>query len=105
MAQKTPPSKPLDITLDVQLSLANARALKERLLYGLKQGSKVRLQGNLVERIDTACIQVLAAFFESAQQRKVPAAWLGVSQTLERALARVGLAKLLEAREKDKESQ
>lgn len=100
MARQGAQKKPIDIVLDAQLSMASARALKERLLYGLKQGSKVRLQGELVERIDTACAQVLASFFQTAQQEGRPVAWLGVSLPLERALNRAGLADLLEPRER-----
>lgn len=99
MAQKAMAQKPIDITLDVQLSTASARALKERLLYGMKQGSKVRLQGSHVERMETACAQVLAAFFRDAQEKRLPVTWLGVSPALERALTRTGLAHILQAKE------
>lgn len=99
MAQKGATQKPIDITLDVQLSAASARALKDRLLYGMKQGSKVRLQGSHVERMEAACAQVLAAFFRDAQQKQFPVAWLSVSPALERALTRTGLAHILQAKE------
>lgn len=102
MAQQGAQKKPVDIVLNAQLDMACAKALQERLLYGLKQGAQVRLRGGLVERIDTACIQVLASFFQTAQHQALPVAWLDLSAPLERALQRCGLADLLAPKETKK---
>jgi anti-anti-sigma regulatory factor len=58
-------------------------------------GAAVALDGGAVGRIDTAGVQLLAAFVAEAARRGVDLAWVAVSDTLAGNARRLGLAAAL----------
>ncbi|HEY4144031.1 STAS domain-containing protein [Pinirhizobacter sp.] len=79
------------ITLDADLRLSQAPALRERLLKALGAGSPVTLDGGDVAQVDTAALQVLCAFARDAIGAGLPVGWSRVSPALREGAAMLGL--------------
>jgi len=84
------------LALDADLRIGAAPALRESLLAALSAGEAVTLDGTAVGQIDTAGLQVLAAFSRDARAAGLPVAWAGVSDTLRRGVAALDLTALIE---------
>ena len=78
----------LPATLDRLAAESLCRTVQDRLLTG----QKLRLDGSAVERVSTACVQVLLAASRSATAREVPFTVISPSAALTEALADLGLA-------------
>ncbi|MDR6934976.1 STAS domain-containing protein [Luteibacter sp. 3190] len=97
MAKKSPKDAPREpVALDADLRIAAAPALRETLLAALAAGEPVRIDAGAVAQVDTAGLQVLAAFSRDARAAGVPVAWDGVSDTLRRGVAALDLTALIE---------
>ncbi len=72
-----------------------AAKLKGELLPLLAAGAVARIDGSAVERIDTATLQVLAAFSRDMRASSRPVEWCGQSAVLERAAKALGLSATL----------
>jgi anti-anti-sigma regulatory factor len=83
------------ITLDADLRLSQAQALRERLLKALAARSPVTLDGGDVAQVDTAALQVLCAFTRDAGGLGLPVVWGGVSPVLREGAAMLGLDKTM----------
>jgi anti-anti-sigma regulatory factor len=83
------------IKLESRLDLAAAEALRSTLLEALAASATATLDGSAVESIDTACLQVLAAYAREAAEARRPLAWAGVSPALAGHARRLGLGNLL----------
>jgi chemotaxis protein CheX len=90
-AQEGPSFQALAAVLD----LAAAEGLHQRLLDACLQETPVALDGSAVERISTACAQVLAAGAISARARGLSFTLEAPSPALAAALADLGLAPVL----------
>jgi phospholipid transport system transporter-binding protein len=83
------------ITLDADLRLSQAPALRERLLKALAARSPVTIDGGDVAQVDTAALQVLCAFTRDAAGQGLSVAWGGVSGVLRDGVAMLGLDKTM----------
>ena len=84
------------IALDADLRIGAAPALRDTLLAALGAGAPVDLDGSAVGQIDTAGLQVLAAFSRDARAAGLAVGWTGVSDSLRRGVAVLGLNELIE---------
>jgi anti-anti-sigma regulatory factor len=84
------------LTLDADLRIGTAPALRETLLAALAEGGVVDIDGAAVAQVDTAALQVLAAFSRDARAAGVAVAWTGVSDSLRRGVSTLGLNALIE---------
>ncbi|MGE7136096.1 STAS domain-containing protein [Luteibacter sp. NPDC031894] len=97
MAKKSSKDAPRDpLALDADLRIAAAPALRDTLLAVLAAGGPVELDGTAVAQVDTAALQVLAAFSRDARAAGLPVAWTGVSDSLRRGVSVLGLDALIE---------
>ncbi|KJV27220.1 STAS domain-containing protein [Luteibacter yeojuensis] len=97
MAKKSPQDAiAAPLALEADLRIGAAPALRDTLLAALNAGAAVQLDGNAVAQVDTAALQVLAAFSRDARAASVPVAWLGASDTLRRGVTVLGLDALIE---------
>jgi anti-anti-sigma regulatory factor len=97
MAKKSPKDAPrAPLVLDADLRIGAAPGLRDTLLGVLAAGEPVELDGAAVAQVDTAGLQVLAAFSRDARAKSVPVTWTGVSDPLRRGVSVLGLDALIE---------
>lgn len=84
------------IELGATLDVASASGLKLELGKVFRRKPPFDLDGSLVDRIDTAGLQVLLAFMTEARNRELELKWTGVSDALMSASRMSGLAEKLE---------
>jgi ABC-type transporter Mla MlaB component len=84
------------LRLDAQCTIAQASAVKARLARLLGHPGKVAVDGGAVERIDTACLQLLAAFVRERRAADRPVAWSNASAELIDNARLLGLSAVLE---------
>src|SRR5690606_38453661 len=83
------------LVLQADCTLRQAASLKSSLL-ALKPGAQgATLDGSAVQRIDTAGLQLLAAFAQGEARAGRPLAWAGVSPLLQDAGRVLGLTAVL----------
>ena len=73
----------------------NAEALKALLLDAVATTGAVEVEVGAVERVDTACLQLLTAFARQRTLEGAPVAWRGRSDALVQAVALLGLGSTL----------
>lgn len=88
------------LALQPLLDIKAARPLKEMLLQALAKSEPLTLDASLVERVSTACIQVLLAFASAMAAAGVPFTLAQPSQPLVEAFANLGLGPVLQKWEK-----
>jgi len=79
-----------------------AAKLKSELQTRMEAPGTVRIDASAVERVDTATLQVLAAFFRDMGEASRQAEWCGQSAALERAADTLGLRAALGLAASDK---
>jgi phospholipid transport system transporter-binding protein len=79
------------IVLEGSLDIAGAEQLRERLLQALSAKQNVTVDATNVERVDTAALQVLTAFFKDAVAQNMDIQWQDTSQTFNDAARLLGL--------------
>ena len=79
------------VTLPASCTLREAVAVKAALLPQLDVTCAVTLDVAGIERIDTAALQVLAAFVRVRRQRGAAVEWRGINRTLAGAAGLLGL--------------
>ncbi|MBB3228943.1 anti-anti-sigma regulatory factor [Luteibacter sp. Sphag1AF] len=84
------------LVLDADLRIASAPALRETLLTALASGQRVELDGAGVTHIDTAGLQLLAAFSRDARARDLAPVWLAASEAVHKGVATLALHDLIE---------
>jgi ABC-type transporter Mla MlaB component len=84
------------LRLDAQCTIAQASAVKARLARVLGHPGTVALDAGSVERIDTACLQLLAAFVRERRAADRPVAWTRASAELIDSARLLGLSAVLE---------
>jgi ABC-type transporter Mla MlaB component len=84
------------LRLDVQCTIAQASAVKARLARVLGHPGTVTLDAGSVERIDTACLQLLAAFVRDRRAANRPVAWSKASSEVLECARLLGLSAVLE---------
>jgi anti-anti-sigma regulatory factor len=84
------------LMLDADLRIGAAPALRETLLAALAAGEGLDIDASAVAQVDTAALQVLAAFSRDARAASVAVVWTGVSDSLRRGVSVLGLNALIE---------
>jgi phospholipid transport system transporter-binding protein len=79
------------ILLDNSLDIAGASQLRQRLLTVLQEKAPVALDAANIEKVDTAALQVLTAFFKDAEAANVLVQWKQPSDVLKKAARLLGL--------------
>jgi anti-anti-sigma regulatory factor len=83
------------VTLADSLDIAQVQTLHATLREALARAQPVALDAAAVQRVDTAALQVLAAFVRTAQARGVAVSWRTVPESLTRAAGLLGLRDVL----------
>ncbi len=96
MSERTDRPKTLVVTFEEVADITGANELHRRLREALAEGVPVELRARRCERMDTAILQTLYAFFRAAGERDLPVSWQGVSPGVVDAAQRLGLAGALE---------
>lgn len=97
MAKKSSPATtPAPLALAADLRIAAAPALRDALLAALAAGEAVQIDGQAVTHVDTAALQVLAAFSRDARAAGLPVTWAGASDPLQRGVSVLGLNALID---------
>ena len=96
MSEQTDRPKTLVVTFEEVADITGANELHRRLREALAEGVPVELRARRCERMDTAILQTLYAFFRAAGERDLPVSWQGVSPGVVDAAQRLGLAGALE---------
>jgi anti-anti-sigma regulatory factor len=79
------------LVLEGALDIAGAAELRERLLQALDGKQSVVVDAANVERVDTAALQVLTAFFIDAVAQNMDVRWQECSQVFKDAVRLLGL--------------
>ncbi|KPJ96323.1 MAG: hypothetical protein AMJ53_01005 [Gammaproteobacteria bacterium SG8_11] len=79
------------LVFDGALDIAGAAQLRERLLQVLTSRQPVVIDATSVERVDTAALQVLTAFFKDAGAQNLDVQWKTPAQSLKTAARLLGL--------------
>jgi ABC-type transporter Mla MlaB component len=79
------------VVLLAECTVRNAMALRTSLLDSLDAPGSVDVEVGAVERVDTACLQLLLAFVRERSQHGRSTAWRGRSDVLEQATTLLGL--------------
>ena len=77
------------------MGIAEAGDLGEQLKGLLSGKSAVTIDGAQLERIDTAVLQLLAAFVRDAHDRGIPVKWKGPSDAARRSMELLGMTEAL----------
>lgn len=83
------------IALPADCRMACVPALRTTLTAALARPAS-ELDGAAVARVDTAALQLLAAFVRAAAERRHPVRWLGASAVLGESAGLLGLAQVLD---------
>lgn len=82
---------PNEVALPAHCSIRDAGKLHAQLLALLDSDAPVIVDANAVERVDTASVQLLAAFVRERAARSRVVEWRGPSTVIVNALALLGL--------------
>ncbi|NOX75939.1 MAG: STAS domain-containing protein [Gammaproteobacteria bacterium] len=83
------------ITCDEILDISSAGTFRDQLVQALVSERPVVLDAEHVERVDTAVLQVLGAFFHDAGAHDQMARWHKPSRNLQQAAALLGMQGIL----------
>jgi len=83
------------IALPAECAIASAPQLRSGLLKRLTDARTVQIDASGVQRIDTASLQVLAAFSRDRRAGGLPLEWLGVPPCLTQAASTLDLTDAL----------
>lgn len=95
-ARSKAPRSALRVECESSLAIADAGALKRRLLEALEQGRPITMDVSDVRRVDTAALQVLVAFARTARRDGVAVSWKEPTPELLQAAGLLGLSTELE---------
>ncbi|MGA7539536.1 MAG: STAS domain-containing protein [Steroidobacteraceae bacterium] len=90
------PADTAALSLPAECTVAEADCLKAALVRLLKEPRSVNLQVGSVRRIDTAAVQLLAAFVRDRRAAGREIAWRGRAPVLDAAAGLLGLRGMLE---------
>jgi ABC-type transporter Mla MlaB component len=79
-APKRATTRPL--ALPAECAIASAQSLRKSLMKRLSDRANVQIDASAVQRIDTASLQVLAAFARDRRAAGLEVEWLGVPASL-----------------------
>ena len=84
------------INLEGVVNIAKAETLHHQMEDILKEAVPITLQASEVQRVDTAILQLLLAFFKSMASAQVSITWDGVSDELLAAVKLLGIEQELD---------
>jgi ABC-type transporter Mla MlaB component len=90
----TATSNATTLALPAECLIGNAASLRESLL-GVAANDEVTLDAGAVQRIDTACLQILAAFVRERDAAQHPVKWSAVPDALTERARLLDLDELL----------
>jgi phospholipid transport system transporter-binding protein len=96
---KAAPSAAADegaLTLGAECTVAEAEAIKSQLALRLHESACVLMDVTALRRIDTAALQLLAAFVRDRRTAGLAIQWRGSAPALQTAAALLGLHDMLE---------
>ena len=93
------PGATSSVTLPADCTIAQTAAVKSRLAPLLGRASAITLDGNAVRRVDSAGLQLLAAFVRERRASGRSVAWRDVSPVFSAAATLLGLNAVLELTE------
>lgn len=83
------------ITLPADLHMGGVEALRQTLVEQVKADAPLVIDGAAVDRVSTAGIQLLVAFFRDRGSAQKPTSWTQISDALRDAIQWLGLAEHL----------
>ena len=83
------------VSLPAECVIASAAGLRAALLKRLGDSGNVQIDASAVQRVDTASLQVLAAFARDRRADGLPLEWLGVPACLSEAATLLDLTNAL----------
>jgi ABC-type transporter Mla MlaB component len=83
------------VSLPAECVIASAASLRTALLKCLGDSANVQIDASAVQRVDTASLQVLAAFARDRRADGLPLEWLGVPACLSEAATLLDLTDAL----------
>jgi anti-anti-sigma regulatory factor len=87
---------PIDLVeLPAECTTADAGALKDRLMKLIAHPGAVTLDRGSVQRVDTATLQMLAAFVRDRRAEGLAVEWSGEAAAFKNAASTLGLSSLL----------
>ncbi|MEJ0039079.1 MAG: STAS domain-containing protein [Gammaproteobacteria bacterium] len=97
IAKASAPKRKSDrpVALPAECVIASAPGLRTTLLKRVGDAGNVRIDASAVQRIDTASLQVLAAFARDRRADGLPLEWLGVPDCLTEAATLLDLTTAL----------
>lgn len=95
-ARRRPALPSAELRLAAQCTVAEAESLKSELARRLPEPGPVRMDVSALERIDTAGLQLLAAFVRDRRTAGRTVEWHGCTPALESAAGLLGLHDMLE---------
>src|SRR5262245_7697606 len=90
-----PARRPSPVSLPVECVIASAADLRTTLLKRLGDAGNVQIDASAVQRVDTASLQVLAAFARDRRADGLPVEWVGVPACLTDAASLLDLTNAL----------
>lgn len=84
------------ITLEPELRMGSATALRDELSAGIEAGQAVKLDASAVSVADTGALQVLYVFASECRARGVEWSWAGVSDAFHEASRLLGMESALD---------
>ncbi|MEJ1961942.1 MAG: STAS domain-containing protein [Gammaproteobacteria bacterium] len=94
-ASRTSPKPSRALVLPGECGVASAAKLRDALLKRLNDGASVKLDASAVQRVDSAALQVLAAFARDRRTAGRAIEWIGVTETLAEAVGLLSLTEVL----------
>jgi anti-anti-sigma regulatory factor len=85
------------VVLGGSCTIHEAAAIKAHMLEQLARSGPYEIDGNAVERIDAAGVQLIVAFALDCLEHGVDYVWTGRSETLEHAIELLSVGALLES--------
>jgi len=84
------------INCDGVMGMREVSSMQQQLQDALKQAKNIEIDVSEVERVDTAVLQLIYVFKQSAQAKGLTVTWKAVSETFKLAAQTLGLGTYLE---------
>ncbi len=84
--------KKLIISCDTNVDISNVADIYQNLNKALNDGRHVEIDASIVERIDTAVLQLFCTFIKKAKSADLSVTWTSVSDSLRTSAELIGLS-------------
>lgn len=84
--------KKLIISCDTHVDISNVADIYQNLKKAFHDGRHVEIDASIIERIDTAVLQLFCAFIKKAESADLSVTWTSVSDSLRTSAELIGLA-------------